>query len=154
MFMRRRASLGIGLFTKPGASTEKLALGCAMRRVPTRGEALLWKAIRRRSIDGWKFRRQAIIAGYIADFYCAELRLAVEVDGGIHLDRRADDEVRDADLRALGVRVWRISDADVQSRLHEVLHDLRDRCQRAVTSPFPRSRGKGRGRGPRNACTI
>jgi very-short-patch-repair endonuclease len=100
-----------------------------MRRMPTGGEAKLWTALRRRGLGGWRFRRQQILAGYIVDFYCAELHLAVEVDGGVHEARRAEDQQRDQDLNAIGVRVVRLRDADVMDRLSVVLRLLAIRCE-------------------------
>jgi very-short-patch-repair endonuclease len=98
-------------------------------RTPTGGEAKLWAALRRRGLGGWRFRRQQIIAGYIVDFYCAELRLAVEVDGGVHDARRVEDQQRDQDLGAIGVRVVRVGDAEVMDELEAVLNLLAVRCE-------------------------
>ena len=106
-----------------------MAVARQMRRMPTGGEARLWTALRRRGLGGWRFRRQQILAGYIVDFYCAELQLAVEVDGGVHEARRAEDQQRDQDLNAIGVRVVRVHDADVMGRLNVVLRLLAVRCE-------------------------
>jgi very-short-patch-repair endonuclease len=62
-----------------------------MRCAPTPGEALLWAQLQGRRLDGWKFRRQAVIAGYIVDFFCPALGLAVEVDGLIHERQRLEE---------------------------------------------------------------
>jgi very-short-patch-repair endonuclease len=102
--VRRRARSSILLFDKPGASAEKLAFAGSMRASPTAAEAALWAALRRRKLGRYKFRRQHVIAGYIVDFYCAELRLVVEVDGGVHQDRIAEDRQRNEDLALVGVR--------------------------------------------------
>jgi very-short-patch-repair endonuclease len=56
---------------------------------------------------GVKFRRQAPVAGAIADFFCAELRLVVELDGGVHALKIEDDAARDARLTAAGFTVLR-----------------------------------------------
>jgi very-short-patch-repair endonuclease len=55
-----------------------------MRRAPTRSENRLWSWLRDRRFDGYKFRRQYPIGRYVLDFYCAELKLAIEVDGRHH----------------------------------------------------------------------
>ena len=99
-----------------------------MRTAPTRGEAKLWAALRGRRLEGWRFRRQQIIAGYIVDFYCAALWLAVEVDGSVHVGREGQDAQRDEALSALGVRVHRVRDDDVVDRLPSVLDQLALRC--------------------------
>ena len=160
--VRRRARLGSRLFEKPGASGEKLALARAMRAVPTRAEATLWASLRDRRLGGWKFRRQQVIAGYIVDFYCAQLWLAVEVDGPVHDGRRAEDRQRDDAMAALGVRGVRVRNADVVDRLDALLDDLRCCCariaehlgsvparssSRAPSPPSPRSGGGKAGLG-------
>ena len=119
-----------------------------MRKGPTIGEALLWTAIRRRNIQGWKFRRQAVIGGYIVDFHCPQLRLVLEVDGSVHEGRHVEDEQRDADLAALGIHVHRICDTDVREQLDEVLRVIATLCTTlAEALPSLAPRGKGRGWG-------
>jgi len=135
------------VFEKPGAASDKLSLARAMRAMPTDAEARLWSALRGRRL-GWKFRRQHVIAGYIVDFYCAELWLAVEVDGGVHQGRRIDDRQRDEHLGSLGVRVVRVRNADVLERLDAVLGELARCCehiaeQRTFTDLPPPLRGGG-----------
>ena len=55
-----------------------------MRREMTDAESKLWRMLRRRQMDGRKFRRQVPIGRYIADFVCHEAKLIIEVDGGQH----------------------------------------------------------------------
>jgi very-short-patch-repair endonuclease len=121
---------------KPGASGDKLALARAMRAMPTEAEAVLGSALRGRRLGGWKFRRQHVIAGYIVDFDCAELWLAVEVDGAVHEVRRADDHQRDDHLALLGVRVVRLPNADVLERLDAVVARLARCCERRAKQPM------------------
>ena len=81
-----------------------------MRQAPTRAENRLWSWLRDRRFDGYKFRRQFPIDGYVLDFYCAELKLAIEVDGRQHEQRLTaeyDDE-RTRALRARGIEILRI----------------------------------------------
>jgi very-short-patch-repair endonuclease len=72
-------------------------------------EVLLWTALRTRP-GGMKFRHQHPAGGYVLDFFCARMRLAIEVDGEAHGrgDQPAKDQVRDAWLAREGVRVLRI----------------------------------------------
>ena len=144
--MRRRSTLPKLPFTKPGAAPEKLVLARAMRRAPTPGEALLFAQLRDRRLGGWKFRRQAVVAGYIVDFLCPALRLAVEVDGLIHERQRIEDRERDDHLAARGLFVLRVRDADVCSRLLDVLDTLRSYCAAASRS-LPSHRGGRAGDG-------
>jgi leucyl-tRNA synthetase len=146
--MRRRAQLRNLVFDKPGAEAGKLADARAMRAMPTTAEAVLWAALRDRRL-GWKFRRQHVIAGYIVDFYCAQLWLAVEVDGAIHRRQRAADRERDEHLASLGVRMLRLSNADVLQRPDGVVIELASHGQQiaatlGVPSPAPRGRASVR----------
>jgi very-short-patch-repair endonuclease len=67
-----------------------------LRKAPTNAEQSLWRALRDRQVEGYRFRRQVPIGRYIVDFACLEKRLVVEVDGGQHDINREDDVVRDA----------------------------------------------------------
>jgi very-short-patch-repair endonuclease len=77
-------------------------------------EVLLWRELRRRS-GGIKFRRQHPIGRYVVDFYCAEAKLGIEVDGIAHEmgDRPVRDEQRDAFIAQQGVVILRIPASDV-----------------------------------------
>jgi very-short-patch-repair endonuclease len=76
-------------------------------------EVLLWQRLRG-SATGAKFRRQHPVGRYVADFYCRDAALIVEVDGQIHNGAQSErDEVRDRFLRENGYRVLRVSASDV-----------------------------------------
>src|SRR5215207_1966164 len=70
------------------------------RRQQTPAEQTLWELLRDRRLDGLKFRRQFPITIFIADFCCFELKLVVELDGGVHemRDQAAHDVNRDSYL--------------------------------------------------------
>jgi very-short-patch-repair endonuclease len=89
-------------------SSDKLSLAKRLRREMTPAERRLWAAIRRNAIDGFHFRRQQVIEGYVVDFYCASAKLAIELDGGVHQDQWKYDESRDKIISLSGVRVLRI----------------------------------------------
>ena len=89
-------------------SPEKLSLAKRLRREMTPAERRLWEAIRRNAIDGFHFRRQQIIEGYVVDFYCASAKLAIELDGGVHQEQWKYDQSRDKTIIRAGVRVLRI----------------------------------------------
>ena len=63
----------------------------ALRQTGGRAEQRLWARLRGGAVDGWKLRRQHRSDGYVADFACIPLRLAIEIDGGVH---QRDDVVR------------------------------------------------------------
>ena len=88
---------------------------------------------------GLRFRRQQIMGPFIVDFYCAQLRIAIELDGPVHQEdgHPIRDLQRDAQIESLGVRVLRIPNAEVNAEhLRELLHP--------ILSPSPGGRG-GRG---------
>ena len=72
-------------------------------------EVMLWEELRGQRLLGLRFRRQHVLGPYIADFYCHELRLVVEVDGVSHAARREHDEARDRRMREFGFTVLRLS---------------------------------------------
>jgi len=84
-----------------------------MRRFPTRAERKLWTWLRDRRFEGLKFRRQYWYIGYILDFYCEELGVAIEVDGKVHDYTWEYDCARTAELNAHGIRVIRIKNEDL-----------------------------------------
>lgn len=83
-----------------------------MRFTPTESEARLWQCLRAKQL-GVTFRRQVVIADYIADFAALSLRLIVEVDGPYHATRFAADARREHHLAQLGWRIVRVSTEDV-----------------------------------------
>ncbi|HEX6901422.1 MAG TPA: endonuclease domain-containing protein [Thermoanaerobaculia bacterium] len=89
-----------------------------LRETPTRAERAMWEILRDRRLQGIKFRRQHPISIYVADFFCHELKLIVELDGEVHdAPRRAvRDANRDAYLRSQGCTILRFPN-------HDVFHD-------------------------------
>ena len=89
----------------------------ALRRTMTRPEVLLWQELRGRRCAGLRFRRQHPIGRYILDFYCAEAKLAVEVDGAVHGSEQqaGHDARRDAWLAERAIRVVRVAARDVMA---------------------------------------
>ena len=72
------------------------------------------------------FRRQFVIAEYIVDFYCPAVRLAIELDGSQHYeeDGMERDKVRTERIEALGVKIIRYMNTDIQRRFREVCEDI------------------------------
>lgn len=101
-----------------------LPLARAARKSPTAQEDRLWRLLRNRQLDDWKFRRQHLIAGFIVDFTCAEAKLIVEVDGDSHAGREAADAERTQRLMANGWRVVRFSNAAVRDDIDGVLETI------------------------------
>ena len=114
-------------------------LALRMRAQATPGEAALWACLRNRQLDGRRFRRQHAIGRYIVDFYCAERQLVVEVDGDVHRGRVEHDATRDGYLRALGLRVLRLTN-------EQVLTDT-DRARSLISSALLPLSARGEGAG-------
>lgn len=84
-------------------------------------ERRLWGCLRKRRLAGLHFRRQHPIGRYIVDFYCAEHRLVIEVDGETHHHRVEYDEVRTEWLESQGCRVLRFTNEEVRHNLEGLL---------------------------------
>jgi very-short-patch-repair endonuclease len=112
-----------------------------MRREPTPAERTLWRALRDRQLAGLKFRRQHPIGTSVVDFYCAEVMLAVEIDGAIHDQQQEQDQAREDVLRMRGVTVIRFRNEEVMHSLPGVLDRIAVQAA-ALRPPSPRS-GEG-----------
>ena len=110
-----------------------IALGKVLRKRPTNAEQLLWKQLRLKQIEGFKFRRQQPIDNYIVDFVCFERRIVIEVDGGQHATQKEDDILRDTYLTQQGFQVLRFWNNEVLQNINGVLDVIKDRC----LSPAP-----------------
>jgi very-short-patch-repair endonuclease len=75
---------------------------------------------------GYKFRRQYSVDQYIIDFYCLELKLAIEVDGECHFTSlgREHDRSRQEYIETFGIRFLRVMNTDVLDNLHGVLDEI------------------------------
>jgi very-short-patch-repair endonuclease len=97
-----------------------------LRRNATDTERRLWSHLRRRQLDGHRFRRQVPIGPYVVDFACLERRLLIEVDGGRHEAAVDSDASRTAWLKGRGYRVLRFWNNDVLENADGVLERNRD----------------------------
>lgn len=104
-----------------------------LRRNQTKSEAIIWQAVRNRKLNGKKFLRQHPIrfemdSGkrfFVADFYCHQKKLVVEIDGKIHLRQKDYDELRTHIINALGIKVIRFRNEEVEENVEQVLERLR-----------------------------
>ncbi len=106
-------------------SRTKLALAKCFRKEMTPAETVFWEAVKGNKVAGLHFRRQQIIDGFIADFYCSELKLVVEIDGGVHEKQKDYDRDRDRIIRTHDIVVWRVSNKEVLCGIGKVLDKVR-----------------------------
>ncbi len=84
-----------------------------LRKESTESEKKVWAYLRNRKFNGLKFRRQHVLNGFVIDFYCHELRLAIEIDGTIHDKQKDYDELRQHLIEDNGIRFIRVSNHEV-----------------------------------------
>jgi ATP-dependent DNA helicase RecQ len=94
---------------------EAAARARRLRRDGTWPERIVWGLLRGGRMGGLKFRLQHPVGPYTVDFYCHEIGLVVEVDGASHEERGDHDAQRTAYLEQQGLRVFRVTNADVMS---------------------------------------
>jgi very-short-patch-repair endonuclease len=102
-----------------------LARAREMRQPQTPAEATLWQHLRNRNLR-YKFRRQHPIDRFIIDFYCAEAKLLIEIDGASHLDKEQVeyDKARTEYLEELGYKVIRFTNNDVRYNINAVVDEI------------------------------
>lgn len=108
---------------------ESVELARQLRRDSTPAEKILWEHLRDRRLARLKFRRQHARGGFILDFYNAEHRLAVELDGGVHAQQVEYDAQRTEALREHGIRVLRFANDEVERDLESVLKKIVEACR-------------------------
>jgi very-short-patch-repair endonuclease len=93
-----------------------------LRKTMTSPEIILWMKLRGRQMNGYKFRRQFSVLNYVVDFYCSELKLAIEIDGESHFvnDARNFDLVRQQSLEKHGVKFVRFTNEEVTRNIDGV----------------------------------
>ena len=96
-----------------------------LRKAGNLSETLLWLQIKKWKINGLDFDRQVVIENYIVDFYCAEKRLVIEIDGESHDFKGDDDKKRDELLKGLGLTVIHIPNMDVKRNMDGVIQYIK-----------------------------
>lgn len=104
-----------------------------LRKNSTKAENIFWEEVRNRKLSGKKFYRQYPVfhdltgkeTFFVADFYCYEKKLIVELDGSIHQFRLREDRDRTKILNSLGLRVIRIKNEDVLNKLDNVVERIK-----------------------------
>ena len=106
---------------------KKLELARHFRKNPTESEDAVWQMLRNRQIKNLKWRRQQVIDGFIADFYCAELNVVLEIDGSVHEKEEVKeyDEYRTSVFESKGIRTYRLRNEDCDKQhLSELIEKI------------------------------
>lgn len=108
------------------ASQAMIAIASDLRQRETPTEDLLWEVLRDRKLANLKFRRQHPIPGttYVVDFYCAQFKLVIEVDGDIHRIQRDADQERQVTIEEKDYRIIRFTNDQVLNDLENVLNSI------------------------------
>lgn len=98
-----------------------------LRRELTFAEKVVWNQIRNKKLSGYKFRRQHALSLYIADFYCHEAKLVIEIDGGYHntKDMRELDKLRTAVFEDFGITVLRFTNEEALDNITLVVEQIK-----------------------------
>ena len=115
-----------GLIRQQRIKNNKLLLAKDFRQHMTYGERCFWNMVRKNQINGLRFRRQQIIHGFIADFYCNQINLVVEIDGGIHEQQKDYDELRTKIINQHYIKVIRFTNEEVIDKSDWVLQKLKE----------------------------
>jgi very-short-patch-repair endonuclease len=132
-----------------GASPRIKARAKELRKRMTPAEKVLWQVLRKNQRSHFYFRRQHPISRFIVDFYCHELKLVVEVDGGYHFseEQKLEDDNRAAELDSYGIKVIRYTNDEVcrNTRKVEWMIDgeILRRMGEVASPPQPSPKGEG-----------
>ena len=104
----------------------------SLRNGSTLSEVELWKELRASQFYGFKFIRQKPLLDYIADFYCCDLQLVIELDGYTHefIEIQEKDLKKDEALQSVGLTVLRFTDDEVLSDMSNVLRAMKEYIDR------------------------
>ena len=98
-----------------------------LRRNPTHFENILWQHIKTNKLSV-RFKRQHPIWMYIADLYCHELKLVIEVDGSIHdlIEIKEYDVLREEDIKSFGIKVIRFTNDEIKHNVSGVIERIQN----------------------------
>lgn len=98
-----------------------------LRSNSTSAEAILWKMLKGKQIEGKRWRRQFSIGNYIIDFYCPEIKLAIELASNEHYTviGKFNDERREEYLNSLGIKIIRFENKDIWCSTNLILETIR-----------------------------
>ena len=96
-----------------------------LRKNQTQIEKIIWKELKNRKFMNLKFRRQYPINNFILDFYCAELKLGIEIDGKIHDKQKEYDSFREDLLKEKNIKIIRATNEEILNDIHILLNKIK-----------------------------
>lgn len=122
----------MSLTNKPEIRLVAKKLCRELRKNQTQAEKILWERVRNRKLIDKKFYRQFPIfhdylgkeTFYIADFYCHESKLVIELDGGVHENRKNEDRLKDETIKVMGINVIRFKNEEVFRNTNKVVAQI------------------------------
>jgi very-short-patch-repair endonuclease len=116
----------------------------ALRKAMPEAEIILWSKIQKKQIAGYKFRCQYGVGPFVVDFYCAERKLAIEIDGDSHYQIGAEerDRKRQNWIEQYGIRFLRFTNDDVRKNLYGVLEAIEEAVKGDGSPPAKQMAGK------------
>ena len=121
-----------------GIETKLYPYARQLRHQQTDAERKLWRVLRNRQLQGFKFRRQHPIGRYIVDFCCLEHQRVIELDGGHHFLQREADQSRTDFLLQRGYQVLRFWDHEVLTQSEAVLQQILEELNHPHPNPLPK----------------
>jgi very-short-patch-repair endonuclease len=109
-----------------GASRNTFEKAHGLRKNMTKAEIFLWRKLKNRKLFAVRFRRQHPVDIFVVDFYCHELKLAIEIDGGIHLVKEVSeyDDGRTHDIEKIGIKIIRFTNDQVLNDIDKVQNEI------------------------------
>ena len=97
----------------------------------TKAEELLWQKIRKRQICNKRFLRQYSVGKYVIDFYCPEIKLAIEVDGVTHNSNEEInyDKYRQQEIENLGIKFLRFRNEEIFNDIDMIVLKIKEMCE-------------------------
>jgi very-short-patch-repair endonuclease len=118
-----------------GAKPDTFEAARILRKNMTSQEILLWERLKLKQICGVRFRRQHPIDFFIADFYCHEARLVVELDGGVHNRQKEYDDGRSAEMERYFIKVIRFTNSEIENKIGDVIKKIENEVSNRIKSP-------------------
>lgn len=118
------------------ASPEIINNARILRENMTLPEKLLWERLKGKQIRGLRFRRQHPIFIFIADFYCHEARLVVELDGEIHNQQSEYDDGRTAEMEKFYIEVIRFKNSEIEEDIDKVVNKITELVKKRLENPI------------------